>query len=131
MCIRDRIGADGAHVGQGDMPVRRARELLGPAALLGLSVNSPRELAEALSEDPGRDIVDYLGLGIYRSTTTKPDHAPAAGLPSIQALAAASPWPCLLYTSDHAVHPIWPGLARAVSGHWYRYCCRVAARPGS
>lgn len=89
----DAIGADGAHVGQGDMPVRRARELLGPAALLGLSVNSPRELAEALSEDPGRDIVDYLGLGIYRSTTTKPDHAPAAGLPSIQALAAASPWP--------------------------------------
>ena len=87
------IGADGAHVGQGDMPVRRARELLGDAGLLGLSVNNPDDLARALADDPDRTVIDYLGLGIYRPTATKLDHAPATGLAPMAALAAASPWP--------------------------------------
>ncbi|QQR99472.1 MAG: thiamine phosphate synthase [Austwickia sp.] len=87
------VGADGAHVGQGDMPVRRARELLGPDALLGLSVNTATELAAARADDPTGEVIDYLGLGIYRATATKPDHAPAEGLANIRALAAASPWP--------------------------------------
>ena len=89
MCIRDR----GAHVGQGDLPVRRARELLGATALLGLSVNSTAELAAAADVDPDRTVIDYLGLGIYRPTATKPDHAPAAGPAHIADLAAGSPWP--------------------------------------
>lgn len=87
------IGADGAHVGQGDMPVRRARDLLGPPALLGLSVNNADELRRALADDPQHTIIDYLGLGIYRPTATKRDHAPATGLAPLRALAAASPWP--------------------------------------
>lgn len=87
------IGAQGAHVGQGDLPVRRARELLGATALLGLSVNSTAELAAAADVDPDRTVIDYLGLGIYRPTATKPDHAPAAGPAHIADLAAGSPWP--------------------------------------
>lgn len=98
--LNDRVhlvaacGADGAHVGQSDMPVAQARALLGENALLGLSVTNEAQLLAATS---GRDhplgALDYLGLGPLRPTTTKPDHAPPSGLEGLARLAAGSPWP--------------------------------------
>lgn len=87
------IGADGAHVGQSDMPSTQAREILGPDAVLGLSVNSPEELATALREHPRGRGVNYLGVGIYKPTLSKTDHAHAGGIDWVRVLAAASPWP--------------------------------------
>lgn len=55
------IGADGAHIGQGDLDPVRAQELLGPDAVLGLSVQTLAHLAVARGY--GDDVLDYLGVG--------------------------------------------------------------------
>ena len=84
------IDADGLHVGQRDLPVRTAREALGPGKLLGLSVES---LAQAASVDPL--LVDYVGISPVFATSTKPDHAPPVGLAGVRLMAAVSPVPCV------------------------------------
>ena len=60
-------GADGVHVGQDDVPVRVAREILGPDAIVGLSTHGPGDLAGAADED-----VDYISAGPVEPTPTKP-----------------------------------------------------------
>ena len=40
-------GADGVHVGQGDLEAGRARALLGPEKIVGVSVHSPEEARRA------------------------------------------------------------------------------------
>lgn len=87
------IGADGAHIGQGDMDPVRARELLGPDAVLGLSVQTPAHLAVA--REYSDDILDYLGVGPVWPQTTKPDAALPGGLDRMRTIVAASPWPCV------------------------------------
>lgn len=87
------IGADGAHIGQGDIDPVQARELLGPDALLGLSVQTPAHVAVARGY--GADVVDYLGVGPVWPQTTKSDAAEPGGLDRLRAIVAASPWPCV------------------------------------
>ncbi|MGO9790835.1 MAG: thiamine phosphate synthase [Solirubrobacteraceae bacterium] len=65
-----RAGADGVHVGQGDMAVARARELVGPDRIIGLSASAPAELDGANASD-----ADYIGVGPIHSTPTKPEQA--------------------------------------------------------
>ena len=76
-------GADGVHLGQGDLPVPAARALVGPDALIGLSAYSDAELDAA----PGAG-ADYLGFGAVFATGTK-DLTPGGGppLPPPQGLA--------------------------------------------
>ncbi|QTE27907.1 thiamine phosphate synthase [Pengzhenrongella sicca] len=87
------IGADGAHVGQGDLDVAQARALLGEDGFLGLSVQTTAHVEAALAH--GIDAVDYLGVGPVWATATKPDHAPPGGVDALRRIAAASPWPCV------------------------------------
>lgn len=87
----EAIGAEGAHIGQGDMPVEQARRLLGPDRLLGLSVQSVQHVHAARAK--GEDLVDYVGIGPVWDTATKPDHAEAGGPERTAHVAAASPWP--------------------------------------
>lgn len=68
-------GADGVHAGQSDMDCRDLRRVLGPGAIIGLSVET-LEQAERAAALP----VDYLGVGPIFSTPTKPDAAPAWGI---------------------------------------------------
>jgi len=68
------IGADGVHVGQGDLPPEAARAILGPDAVIGLSITREEEIA---TFNPS--IVDYIGLGPIFPTGTKSDAAPAFG----------------------------------------------------
>ncbi|MFW5489650.1 MAG: thiamine phosphate synthase [Desulfovibrio sp.] len=74
LLINDRLdvalaaGAQGVHVGQSDMPAEDARRLIGPDRILGLSVETPEELAAAQSMP-----VDYLGIGPAYPTNTKKD----------------------------------------------------------
>lgn len=82
------IDADGAHVGQGDLPVEAARRVLGCDKLLGLSV---RTLAECEAADFTR--VDYLGAGPVFPTGSKEDAAPAMGLSVLRTIVACSPKP--------------------------------------
>src|SRR4051794_18522654 len=42
-----RCGADGVHVGQGDVSVAAARRIVGPGRLVGLSTHSPEQIAAA------------------------------------------------------------------------------------
>ena len=84
---------DGVHLGQGDASVLRARAELGPDALIGLTANSPEHLEAVLALPAGT--VDYLGVGVIRPTSTKPDHPPALGADGFRAFAAASRLPCV------------------------------------
>src|SRR5215468_1100846 len=64
LLINDRVdvalvaGADGVHVGQDDMPVEDARRLMGPDAIIGLSIKT---LAQA--EAARVDLIDYAAIG--------------------------------------------------------------------
>lgn len=84
------IGADGVHVGQGDMAATEARRRIGPEMILGVSVERP-DLAAAI--DP--DVTDYIGAGPFRSTPTKPDHKTPIGAEGLAAIVAAAPVPAV------------------------------------
>jgi thiamine-phosphate pyrophosphorylase len=81
LLINDRIdvalaaGADGAHVGQQDMPVALVRQLLGPAAIIGLSIT---ELGQVRDRDV--ELADYLGVGPIFAQSTKLDATLPLGL---------------------------------------------------
>lgn len=61
-------GADGIHVGQGDMAADEVRRLTGEKMILGVSVHTVEEARRAVA-----DGADYLGLGAVFPTTTKTD----------------------------------------------------------
>jgi thiamine-phosphate diphosphorylase len=61
-------GADGVHVGQEDLPLAAARQVVGPDLLVGVSASFPEE-AEAAE----RGGADYVGFGAMYVTATKPD----------------------------------------------------------
>lgn len=73
-------GADGVHVGQDDVPVARARELVGSDRLVGLSTHSPAQIDGAAG-------VDYIGVGPVYETPTKPGRT-AVGLGLVRYAAA-------------------------------------------
>lgn len=62
------VGADGVHVGQEDMACERARALLGPDAIIGVSTQT---VEQALAAEAAG--ADYLGVGGVRGTATKPE----------------------------------------------------------
>jgi thiamine-phosphate pyrophosphorylase len=59
--------ADGVHVGQDDMAPVEVREVVGDAAIVGLSTHAVEEIDAA---DPA--LVDYIGVGPVHATPTKP-----------------------------------------------------------
>jgi thiamine-phosphate pyrophosphorylase len=76
-------GAAGVHLGQDDLPVREARRLLGPGAIIGLSIETPEQAAAAEAWD-----VSYLGVSPVYATPTKTDTKPPWGLDGIRRLRA-------------------------------------------
>lgn len=70
-----RIGADGVHLGRHDMPLDKARQLLGKEAIIGATVNTDEDLLRAAKAH-----ADYIGCGPFRFTTTKSHLAPVLGL---------------------------------------------------
>lgn len=71
----DRLGADGVHLGKNDMPVSKAREILGPGKIIGATANEFADIEKAWL-----DGADYIGLGPFRFTTTKARLSPILGL---------------------------------------------------
>ena len=69
------LGADGVHLGKNDMPIREARQILGPDYIIGGTANTFEE-AKAHYEASA----DYIGCGPFRFTTTKKKLAPVLGL---------------------------------------------------
>jgi thiamine-phosphate pyrophosphorylase len=82
-------GADGVHLAAGG-DVTGARAVLGPGALVGLSIHS---VAEARSLDPS--LVDYAIAGPVFETPSKPGYGPALGSEGIRAIAAATRVPII------------------------------------
>lgn len=79
------IGADGVHIGQSDGGIQRARQLLGPDAIIGVTCHSDPHLAKAAAEAGA----NYVAFGRFYPSHTKPG-APQAEL-SILATPLALP----------------------------------------
>ncbi len=62
------VGADGVHLGQGDMPAVQARQLLGGDKLIGISTHSVEEALKAEAQG-----ADYIAIGSVFPTGTKDD----------------------------------------------------------
>jgi len=71
--------ASGVHLGQGDMPLRCARELMGKERIIGISVSSADE---ALAAEKGGS--DYIGVGPVFATLSKKDIGSPLGLAGLR-----------------------------------------------
>lgn len=82
------VDADGVHLGQQDMPIAVARQLLGPNRIIGRSTTNPEEMQKAIAEG-----ADYIGVGPIYETPTKAGKV-AAGLEYVRYVAqqATVPW---------------------------------------
>jgi len=78
-------GADGVHLGRRDLDWSAARARLGPRLILGGTVNDAADAARAVAAG----VLDYVGVGPLRFTTTKQKLAPVLGLGGVRALVAA------------------------------------------
>ncbi|MFL0197892.1 thiamine phosphate synthase [Clostridium sp. WILCCON 0269] len=66
--IAQAVDAEGVHLGQSDMPLTTARNILGRDKIIGISVGNVEEALEA--EKNG---ADYVGIGTVFFTGTKKD----------------------------------------------------------
>lgn len=64
--LAKEINADGVHLGQEDMPVDIAREIVGDEKLIGLSTHTKTQAMMSMLMD-----VDYIGVGPIFPTLTK------------------------------------------------------------
>ncbi|HQO38651.1 MAG TPA: thiamine phosphate synthase [Candidatus Omnitrophota bacterium] len=87
--VNDRIdiamaaGADGVHLGQDDMPLAAARQILGKRKIIGISVRTVRQARQAVAGG-----ADYLGVGPVFTTATKADAGRPRGLGLIKRIRA-------------------------------------------
>lgn len=65
----------GVHLGKDDMDPAKAREYLGPHAIIGCTANTAADILALAPLD-----IDYIGLGPFRFTTTKERLSPVLGL---------------------------------------------------
>jgi thiamine-phosphate pyrophosphorylase len=88
--VNDRVdvalaaGADGVHLGQDDMAAEDARRLLGPDAIIGLSVKNVNEAQAAPI-----DLIDYVGSGGVYATLSKQQKNPPIGPEGLARIIAA------------------------------------------
>jgi len=78
------VRADGVHIGQDDMTAADARALLGPKAIIGLSIET---IAEA--EAAPVALINYAGIGGVYATSSKAQTNPPIGPKGLAIVAAA------------------------------------------
>ncbi len=87
LLINDRVDvalaaeADGVHIGQDDMPVADARRLLGPSAIIGLSVKTVDQAQAA-----PLDLLDYVAVGGVYATTSKDNTVAPIGIAGLRTI---------------------------------------------
>ncbi len=79
--VAKEVDADGLHIGQGDMALEEARQILGEDKIIGLSCGNLEEARKAK-----RDGADYIGVGSVFSTGSKKD-AKNIGLEGLEEIA--------------------------------------------
>jgi thiamine-phosphate pyrophosphorylase len=103
--INDRVdialaaGADGAHLGDEDLPLAAARRIVPPGFLLGISADSVQ-----LAREAERDGADYLGVGPVYGTASKADAGAPIGTARIAQVAAAVRIPIVGIGGIHAAN---------------------------
>jgi thiamine-phosphate pyrophosphorylase len=70
-----QIGADGVHLGLGDMPIAEARKILGEKFIIGGTANTFENVKAHYQAS-----ANYVGCGPFRFTTTKKKLSPVLGL---------------------------------------------------
>jgi thiamine-phosphate pyrophosphorylase len=94
LIINDRVDvalasqAEGVHIGQDDMPYAIVRRLMGPKAIIGLSVETWQDVEESRDLD-----VNYLGVSPVFATPTKTDTKEPWGLGGLARIKAFSRHP--------------------------------------
>ncbi|MEM9491148.1 MAG: thiamine phosphate synthase, partial [Myxococcota bacterium] len=76
-------GAAGVHVGHGDLDAWQARDIVGPDAIVGVTIHTMEE-AEAVDGAP----IDYASVGGVFQTTSKNNAHPPIGIDGFTAIAA-------------------------------------------
>jgi thiamine-phosphate pyrophosphorylase len=90
LLINDRVDvalaalADGVHIGQADMAAADARRLLGPNAIIGLSIKTV-----AQAQTAPVDQLDYVAIGGVFVTQSKDNPDPPVGLAGLRTILAA------------------------------------------
>lgn len=79
-------GADGVHLGQDDLSVAEAREILGEGKLVGVSTHALDQAVQAAA-----DGADYIGVGPVFPTQTKKDVVPPVTLDYVRQVGQAGP----------------------------------------
>lgn len=72
------VDSDGIHLGQNDLPLETARQLLGKDKIIGISCHNLNQAIEAQKNG-----ADYISIGPVFSTPTKPEYK-AVGLDLIR-----------------------------------------------
>lgn len=121
------VGADGVHLGRGDMDAARARALW-PAALIGVSCYADPQLARQAAAAGA----DYVAIGSLFASSTKPS-AVRAPLPAIAQAARLSGLPVAAIggiTRDNAAAAIAAGadMLAVISALFEAPDVRAAAR---
>jgi thiamine-phosphate pyrophosphorylase len=98
-----RLGCDGVHVGQDDMPMRDARRIMGAKAMIGVTCHDSRHLAMEASEAGA----DYVAFGAFFPTDTK--DAPTQAEPEILTI-----WQETMQTPCVAIGGVTPDNCRAL-----------------
>jgi len=105
--------ADGVHLGQDELPVREARRIVGPGALIGVSTHNLAQCRQAVL-----DGADYLGVGPTFASDTK-EFAELAGLEYVRQVAAETTLPAFAIggiNTDNVGQVVRAGLRRAAVG---------------
>ena len=77
--LAKELNVGGVHLGKEDMPVSKARMILGAAAVIGVTANTFADVAAVSNLD-----IDYYGIGPYAYTETKEKLAPVLGLDGVR-----------------------------------------------
>ena len=85
------VCADGAHIGQDDLPVEDARKILAPGAIIGLSTHNPKQTEAACRKLPA-----YIGVGPVYPTPTKVIADPVLGIATMKEMVALSTVPAVV-----------------------------------
>lgn len=95
--VAKEIGANGVHLGKKDMSPKQAREILGPDAIIGLSLESERDAASS-----DLSAVDYVAVSPVFETMSKEDAAFPLGLEGIRKIRSHTSLPLVAIGGIHA-----------------------------
>jgi thiamine-phosphate pyrophosphorylase len=123
------VGAEGLHIGQSDLELTVARRLLGPAAIIGVSVQG----SVALALEAQKHGADYIGVGEIYPTTSKAVENPPIGVEGLAAVCRAVRIPAVAIggiTADNLLPVLKAGAAGVcvISAIWSRPDFEQAAR---